>query len=415
MTPEKHLIVDYRTAQSLILKRLKPARKTEALELPYCLDRVTPEALVSPAALPLFDSAQVDGFAIRAEDTSTAASDSAVVMKIIDQPGRGRASKKTLRARETVRVWKGCPLPKGANAVVPLENASSPRHNGKVDGSKLQVFRRVNPGDHLMVEGSDLKKGDLMVKEGSFLNPRSIGLAAAVGIEKIRVNALPTVGVLILGEEWADAGEKIRPGKIYNASGPLVITSLLELGIEPIYLGTCGSSIRTIRKRIAGGLKKSDLLIVLGAPELHKSGELQMLLDSSGELVIRGTRTKPGEGLLFGFLRKKPVFILPGDSAGALADFEVFVRPALLQWLGAKDLFRLPVGALLQESIADARGVAKFIRAFTWVENRAFYTIPSGQSGPAYHHALARANSLIVLEEDVDKKDIGDEVDVLLF
>lgn len=414
MTPEKHLIIDYRSAQSLIVKRIRPSGRVENLELPYCVGRVSAEEVKAPMDLPPFDVSLVDGYAVRAEETAAASSSSPVFLKIVEETRRGRAPRKSVRAGECVRVWNGAPIPKGGNAVVPMENTSFPRSEGKPDSGRIQMTRRISPGDHLLLEGSDMKKGDLTVKAGSSMSPRMLGLAAGLGLARLKVNSMPAVGVLALGEERMEPGLKLSPGKVYNASASLLVSELLAMGLEPVYLGIARSQAKSVKKRIKAALAKLDVLVVTGCPDLHKSIELQGVLESSGELVIRGARVKPGDGFLFGVVRKKPVFVLPRDASGALVDFELFVRPALLQWMGHAEVFRMRVGALLQESVADFRGMAKFIRAFTWTENRALYTIPSGHQGPAYLHSLARANSLIVLEEEMDKREIGDEVDVLL-
>ncbi|MBI2891640.1 MAG: molybdopterin molybdotransferase MoeA [Nitrospirae bacterium] len=409
--PEKTPALDYRSALSEIMKGIRPPRKFEVVPLSLGLNRLAAEAIVSPQPLPSASLARVEGYAIRAEDTQRPANGTEAVLKVVGVVGQGRAPKRSVGPRETIQIASGCPVPRGANAVIPADQVIRPHRNGRVDHSRIEVRRKVVAGDNISPEGFDMKKGDLVVKEGASLTPRTLALAAAVGFQKMKVFTRPSVGLMLI-EEGAAAWRPAIPGGL-NPTLQLLATELMNMGVRAQMLGTARRG-PSLRGRLRAGLHRSDILIVAGCPGGAQMEEQLRFLLKEGDVLVRGARVKPGEAFMCALVSKKPIFLIPGDCAGALVDFEVFLRPALLHYMGSTEPLRSPVSALLQESIAELRGPAKFIRAYTWVDRGTYYTLPSGQQGSAYLHSLARANSLIVLDEDSDNRQIGDEVKVLL-
>ena len=174
------------------------------IPLTEAFNRVLADDAVAPEDLPRFDRSAVDGYAVRAEDTTGASQTKPLLFRLIE----GDELADTAH-REAKQVWTGNPIPKGANAVVMLENTK------KVD-PKMEVWTQAAPYDNISRKGEDIKKGEIAVHAGTRLKPYHLALLSALGNGEATVVENPKIAILAtgneLGESWGKARRKTSLG-----------------------------------------------------------------------------------------------------------------------------------------------------------------------------------------------------------
>ena len=181
------------------------------------LGRVLAEDLTAKESLPRFDKSAMDGYALNSADSTGASQSKPAVFELIDSQELG--------AKQAKQVWTGNPIPKGADAVVMLENTEKAEW-------KLEVWSQLAPGENVAKVGEDLKKGTLIANAGTRLNPYHIGLAAAQGYTQLKVSLKPRIGILATGNELAEPGTKLTGSLIYDSNKVMISAVCRELGAE---------------------------------------------------------------------------------------------------------------------------------------------------------------------------------------
>ncbi|NMI01817.1 gephyrin-like molybdotransferase Glp [Pseudonocardia acidicola] len=396
--------------QAVVAGLLAPA-PVEEVPLPQARGRVLGADLTASIALPPFDNSAMDGYAVRAADVAGATEGDPVVLPVAADIPAGRTDVPPLEPGTAHRIMTGAPMPVGADAVVQVEFT-----DGGVD--RVQIRHAPAAGTHVRTIGEDVPPGTVVLRAGTVLGAPQIGLAAAVGSATVPVRRPPHVLVLSTGSELVAPGTPLQPGQIYESNGPMLAAAVQDAGGHAELLRFVPDDVEAfttvLQERIAEGV---DLVLTsggvsAGAYEVVKDGltgrGVQFVRvamqpggpQGAGRLEIEG----PGAGL--------PVVTLPGNPVSTQVSFEVFVRPALRAALGHPYPRRPSVTATLGERLTSPAGKRQFRRGILDAVDGTVREVGS----PASHllGALARADCLIVLPEDVTAAEVGDEVEVWL-
>jgi molybdopterin molybdotransferase len=367
------------------------------------------EDVYARAPLPAFDNSSMDGYAVRAADTTGATDSSPVVLPVVgDIPAGSRAPRGVSRGI-CVRIMTGAPMPSGADAVVPVEWT-----DGGV--ARVRIHRPTEPGAYLRRVGEDIAAGDLAVSAGTPVGPAQAGLLAAVGRERVLVHARPRVVVTSTGSELVDVGRRPGPGEIIDANSYALAAAARDAGAEVYRAGIVPDDRATLLDALEGQLRRADLIVTSGGVSAGAFDVVKEALSELGTVEFTRVAMQPGMPQGFGVLgpERTPIFCLPGNPVSALVSFEVFVRPAIRLMLGKRRLYRQTVTATVRERMSSPAGRRQYRRGLLLRDDEGRYSAePVGGAGSHLLASLALANCLIVIGEEVTEVSEGDEVAVI--
>ncbi|MEU0880779.1 gephyrin-like molybdotransferase Glp [Lentzea sp. NPDC005914] len=364
------------------------------------------EEVVAERALPGFDQAAVDGYAVRSVDVS-GANASPVQLPVVGEIPAGSRQPRRLQPGQAVRVATGAPLPTLADAVVPL---------GYTDGhhAKVTVNRSVPSAGFVRRTGEDVQTGDVAVRRGASIGAAQVGLLAAVGRNKVLVHPRPRVSVISLGEELVDVDRTPGQGQVYDVNSYALAAAARDAGAEVSRVGIMSADPRRLREVVEGRLLLSEIVVIAGGVGGAIGDEVKAALADLGDMDVTRIAIHPGSAQGFGRLGPDavPTFLLPANPMSALVVFEVLVRPLIRAALGKKNPYRRAVSARLLSPLQSTKGRRGFLRGqlLRDADNGEYLVQPLGTSGAHLLASLAEANCLIMVDEDVTEVSVGEEV-----
>ena len=305
--------------------------KGEKVRTEEALGRTVVGDIFSPLDIPPFDRATMDGYAVLAADTFYAdeSKPATLVVRGYLKAGEFPSASQYGGVEEgsCVGIATGAPIPRGANAVVKVENAFEFEK-----AKKVRIYKPVAPAENIMPAGSDIKRGEKVVKKGRLLTPRETGVLAACGVREVLVRKKPRVAVISTGNELVAPGEalSLAPGKIYDVNAQTLCDSARENGCAPFSLGIARDEEGEISAKIRESLAKgAEVVILSGGTSAGVGDVLPAVVEGLGEILVHGVDIKPGKPFVLGVIQGKPVFGLPGNPTSALITFHLFVAPLL--------------------------------------------------------------------------------------
>ncbi|MBW4719094.1 molybdotransferase-like divisome protein Glp [Saccharothrix obliqua] len=364
------------------------------------------EEVVAERALPGFDQAAVDGYAVRSVDVQ-AANDEPVRLPVVGEIPAGSRQPRRLQPGQAVRVATGAPLPTLADAVVPL---------GHTDGhqANVTVHTPVPSAAFVRRTGEDVQTGDVAVRRGATIGAAQVGLLAAVGRNKVLVHPRPRVSVVSVGEELVDVDRTPGPGQVYDVNSYALAAAARDAGAEVSRVGIVPADPRRLREVVEGRLLLSEIVVIAGGVGGAAGDEVRSALADLGDVDCTRVAMHPGSVQGFGRLGPDavPTFLLPANPMSALVVFEVLVRPLIRAALGKRNPYRRAVSARLLSPLTSTKGRRGYLRGqlLRDAENGEYLVQPLGTSGSHLLASLAEANCLIMVDEDVTDVSVGAEV-----
>jgi molybdopterin molybdotransferase len=376
--------------------------ETVSVPLSSALSRVLAKDVVAAQDLPRFDRSAMDGYAVRAEDTILASQFKLKTLQIVKAD--------VLEKRQAIQVWTGNPLPEGADAVVMLEDSKRIK-------DRLDVCVSVTPGENISRKGEDMQKGKVAVEAGTRLRPQHLGLLAALGHTEIDVFEKPQIAILATGSELAPIGKRLQKDQVFEVNGLVLSAMCNELGAEPLVLGIAKDDIEEISRKLESQLDKADVLLTSGGTS---AGRLDLVPDAVNGLgkpgiMIHGVAMRPAMPTALGVVREKPIIVLPGNPVAAMIGFEVFVRPLILRLLGITRESRPLTQAKMTRGIATTLGRRNFVRVRLLEKDGEFLAEPISARGSAMISTMTKANGYVVVPENQEGLEQGEQVQVHIF
>jgi molybdopterin molybdotransferase len=384
----------------------------EMVSLEFAHGRFLAQDLVADHDVPSFDRSPYDGFAIRAEDTETAASDHPLSLEVVGEIGAGTVFTKQVGAFEAVRIMTGAQIPEGCNAVVMLELTREYIENNH---KFIEIKRSFKKGDNISFQGEDTQKGTILVKRGTYINPGVSALLATFGYSKVPVAKKPVVGVLATGSELLEVNEPLEPGKIRNSNAYMILSQIERAGGNVKYFGKLSDDFDTCFMAVKNALSEVDLLITTGGVSVGDYDYLPAIYDKLGASVLfNKVAMRPGSVTTVAQLNEKLLFGLSGNPSACYVGFELFVRPVIRTHLFNEKPHLKKESAWLGEDFLKPNPFTRFIRGKISYDKGQLIASPSGFNKSSAVSSLAGADTLIVLPGGTRGYQKGMTVDVLL-
>jgi molybdenum cofactor synthesis domain-containing protein len=383
----------------------------EDVALLEAYNRVLKEDLIAPMDVPSFDRSTVDGYAVKAENTFGADENQPVLLNISGAIFAGEQPTMTLGNEEAVEIVTGAPLPKGANAVVMVEDVE------RLD-NHLQVYTTVTPYTNVMKKGSDIKFGETVLHAGQILGASEIGALAALGLTKTRCFKPPIIAVLSIGNEITEPGKILPEGKIFDINTYSLSTAIIECGAKPVFFGVIPDDKDSLSKTLTTTLASADMVITSGGVSVGPHDYTPQIVDSLGKpgVVISGIAIKPGKPTTVAFAQNKPIFSLPGNPTAALLMFYLLIRPIIQRLCGKTTNDMRSIRAFAGTKLFSARGRRTFvmIRLILDIEKYRLIAEPIVETSGAIT-SLTEADGFVEIPENQQYIDKDEEVIVKLF
>jgi molybdopterin molybdotransferase len=367
------------------------------------LNRVLAGNIIAKDDLPRFDKSAVDGYALRAEDTTGASQFKPVTFSLTESD--------TINSKQAKQIWTGNPIPKDANAAVMIENTK------RSDG-KLEVWVQLATGGNVSKKGEDVKKDEKVLKAGARLKPYHLALLSALGNSEAKVVEKPRIGILATGNELAEAGSKLSGSQIFESNRVVLSAMCHELGAEPVDLGIAKDDLAEIAEKLKIGLRKCDAVITSGGTSVGGLDLVPEAVNKVGKpgVIVHGIALRPAMPTALAVLDGKPVMILSGNPVAAIIGFEVFARPLICKMLGmSREEPRPRVNAVMTRKVATALGRKTFVRVRVTQKNGEYFAEPVSARGSGAISTMTRGNGFVIVSENREGVTEGERVTVHLF
>lgn len=384
----------------------------EMIPLEFAHGRCLAEDLMADHNVPWFDRSPYDGFAVRAEDTGKANSDQPISLKVVGEIGAGTVFHGPVGAFEAVRIMTGAPIPEGCDAVVMFELV---KEYTKGTRKFIEMKRSLNKGDNISFAGEDAKKGTILVKKGTYINPGISALLATFGYNQVPVAKKPVVGVLATGSELLDVSEPLTLGKIRNSNSYMILAQIERAGGNVKYLGKLSDEFDSCFAAVKNSLSEVDILITTGGVSVGDYDYLPAIYEKLGASVLfNKVAMRPGSVTTVAQLNEKLLFGLSGNPSACYVGCELFVRPVIRTYLFNDKPHLKRESAYLGEDFVKPNPFTRFVRGTLSYNRGQLIVSPSGFNKSGAVSSLARADAFIVLPGGSRGYKQGMVVDVLL-
>lgn len=315
--------------------------------------------------IPSFDHSSVDGYALRAEDVKFASRLNPVKLHTIEEIPAGHIPQQEIIRDTASRIMTGAPVPKGANAVVKVEETKLDEEAGQ----GVLIYQPVSVGESIARQAGDIENGKILLTQGTFLGAIEVGLLAIFGVSVVSVYAKPKVGILSTGTELLDADQSILPGKHRDSNGVMLAGLVSQVGGDSDFWGIVKDHPEELEKRMIEALQQSDILVTSGGVSMGDYDFLGMAFEKIGaKIVFWKTLIRPGMPVLFGTWQDKPIFALAGNPASAYINAWLFLLPAIRSMCGSKDPLPKRISVINDEAIEGKEMPhTRFLRGLTYI------------------------------------------------
>jgi molybdopterin molybdotransferase len=299
----------------------------------------------------------------------------------------------------------GAPVPKGCDAVVPVEETD----DGRIEVTLLQPVKK---GQHIRTRGEDVTSGAVFVRAGAIVRPPEINILANFGKSQVPIYRRPVVAILSTGDELIELGVTPGPGEIVNSNALSLAAAVAETGCIPMIIGIARDNRESHLEKLREGLKADVLITSAGVSAGDRDLVRDVLEELGAKQVFWKVGVKPGGPTAFAMYAATPVFSLPGNPVSTMITFEEFVRPALLKMLGHLQILRPLFKAILREEQHKKPGKVQIVRVILENDGGRWFAGSAGNQQTAILKTMVDARAVAVLPADSEHFAAGDEVDV---
>jgi len=317
----------------------------------------------------------------------------------------GHVPQKIVGFAEAARIMTGASIPRGADAVVKVEDT-------EMEDGRVKFRSPVRKGENVRRSGEDVRMDEIVLTRGRKIRPAEIGMLASLGRSFVSVHQKPLVAVLATGNELADVDGILSPATIVSSNSYSLSAQVIEAGGIPLILGIAKDRKEDMKDKYLQALR-ADIIISSAGVSV---GDYDLVKDVIQELGtdIRFWKVamRPGRPLVFGTMGGKPIFGLPGNPVSSMISFEQFVRPSIRKMTGHTNLFRRTLQAALEEGVDKVAGLRFFLRGVVRKMDGKYVVSMTGEQGSGILKSMVLANGIIVLPEEGTKVPRGTAVTV---
>lgn len=421
MTPSDSSMISVEEARERILtffSRLGIERKP----LLDALGQVLAEDIVAPFDIPPLDNTAMDGYAVRATDTTGASAADWRELRVVADLAAGYISDTRIGPGEAIRIMTGAPMPPGSDAIVPFEETDEPlRAVGEAPtrGGTVRIFKAAGTGANIRYRAEDVTRGQIIVPSGRVMRPSEVGVLASIGLIAVPVYRRPVVAILSTGDEITEPGQPLLPGRIYDSNAHGIAAMVQKFGGIPRVLGIARDTIEDLTRMIREGFA-ADMIVTSAGVSRGDFDVVKDVLAREGAIDFWTVRMKPGKPLAFGAFRgpdgrSVPHLGLPGNPVSSMVSFELFGRPAIFKMLGRNDWERPVLRAITRDAVVNTDARRFYARCIVSKgEDGRYYADLTGPQGSGILTSMSAANALTIIPEDVPLANPGDEIDVMM-
>jgi len=385
----------------------------EMVPLAGAARRVLAAAVVSMVNVPGFTRAAMDGYAVRAADTTGAGPGHPVRLTVVGEAYPGRPCEVGARPGQAIRTMTGAPLSVGADAVVMAEYAT------EEPGGCVCITAPVVVGRNVGQIGEDVAAGHEVLSAGRVLRPQDVGLLASIGVGAVEVVQRPRVAVLVTGDELLPPGSTPEGFRIVDSNSPMLAALIARDGGTCLPIRYVSDQYKAIRDAIREVVEGADIVLVSGGSSVGKEDHAPRVLAGLGELAIHGVAVRPAAPLGVGFVvagatpgHTRPVFLLPGNPVACLCGYDLFTG-RVVRRLGGRS-WGLPYRRLslpLASAVASAVGRVDYLRVR--VDSGAAH--PIATSGGSILSSTVAADGFVLIDRDRERYQAGEVVEVWMY
>ena len=397
-------------AQQIVIGGCEPAAPV-MVDCESMSGRVVAQDIVATEFIPPFANTAVDGYAVRAQDVTTAG----VELEVLGVIGAGHVADYEIGVGQAARIMTGAPMPQGADAVVMIEDAT------ELSASRVRCNKPAKVGDAIREIGEDVRAGDVVFKTGALINSAGIGVLAGINARRVLSYPRLRVAMLSTGDELVIDGSELKPGQIRESNLTMLSAMISATGCEVINLGIVADDEAVLESKLREVATRCDAIVTSGGVGQGDFDVVKIVLSRIADMKWMQMAIKPAKPFAFGKLttsdsRVIPVFGLPGNPVSSMISFELLARPALRKMMGhTQNLMRPTVRAIVDKQLKRRQdGKIHFMRVFGEFENDGRLHIrDTGPQGSHQLAATAQANGLAMVP-DGQGLALGAEVEVML-
>ena len=386
--------------------------EAESVPLAAALARVLAHDVAASVDAPPFDRSNVDGFALRAADTIGAGDGipknfrlNAEVIACGDSPAL------EVKPGTATTIATGGVIPRGADAVVMIEQTEL------IDTGvpSIELRRTAAPGQLVSYAGSDIARGETLLRRGTRIGSREIGMLAACGLASVDVVRKPKVAVLSTGDELVAPGTPLEPASVYDSNGAIIAAAVTEAGGEPLAMGAFPDDEAALEKAVRQALSQSDMVVLSGGTSKGAGDLSHRVVSRLGQpgILVHGVALKPGKPLCLGVIGDKPIIVLPGFPTSAIFTFHAFVAPVIRARAGLPPEAAEKIAARVPVRVASELGRKEFVLVSLIESEEGAIAFPTGK-GSGSVTSFSQADGFLEIDALASSLDANSVMDVTL-
>jgi molybdopterin molybdotransferase len=394
-------------ALALLAARLSPVAGTARVPLAAAAGRILAADLVAPCDVPPFANSAVDGYAVRHAGLAAAGE---TTLPVTGRVAAGGALGRPISAGEAIRIFTGAPMPDGADTVFMQEDVAV------LDGGRVRLPPGLSRGANARAAGEDVARGSTILRAGQRLRPQDVGLAASVGMTALEVRAALRVALFSTGDEIAEPGQPLAPGRVHDSNRFMLAALLGALGCRVTDLGILPDRRTALAAALGKAAPGHDLILTSGGVSTGEEDHVKAAVESAGSLFFWRLAIKPGRPVAMGQVAGTAFVGLPGNPVAVMVTFAHIVRPLVLHLAGARAVALPRFAVRAAFAYRKKAGRREYVRvSLAEGEDGVTEARKFPREGAGILSSLVESDGLVELSEQVTAVAPGDGVSYLPF